>query len=103
MILTSTNCTAENYKDSGIQNGERDINSLLKLKNMKVINVEVPDWVTPEEAKLWIAEGLGRKISRRIILEALAEDIPLDEKSFENTREEVWSEIKRKYLEMGLI
>lgn len=70
---------------------------------MKVINVKVPDWVTPEEAELWIAEGLGRRISRKIILEALAEGVPIDEKSFEKTREEVWIEIKRKYIEMGLI
>ncbi|MFA4647540.1 hypothetical protein P8X24_09885 [Pyrococcus kukulkanii] len=70
---------------------------------MKTINVKVPDWVSEQEAQLWIAEGLGRKISRRIVLEALAKGIPLDEKPFEETREEVWSEIKRKYIEMGLI
>ncbi|AHL22522.1 MULTISPECIES: hypothetical protein [Thermococcus] len=70
---------------------------------MKVISVKVPEWVSEQEAELWIAEGLGKKISRKIVLEALAEGIPLDKKFFEETREEVWAEVKHKYIKMGLI
>ncbi|WP_456420473.1 hypothetical protein [Thermococcus sp.] len=70
---------------------------------MKVISVKVPEWVSEQEAELWIAEGLGRTISKRLILEALAKGIPVDEKAFEETREEVWTEVKRKYIKMGLI
>jgi len=70
---------------------------------MKAITLKVPEWVSPEEAELWIAEGIGRKLSRMIILEGLSDELGLDEKEFEKTREEVWAKIKQKYREMGLI
>jgi len=65
--------------------------------------VRVPKWVSPEEAELWIAEGLGRKLSKKLVLEALADGLSIEEVSFEETRDEVWNEVKRKYEKMGLI
>lgn len=82
---------------------ERNIKYRPQDDTMKVITLKVPEWVSPEEAELWIAEGIGKKISRMLILEALSEGLQLEENEFEKTREEVWSEIKRKYIEMGLI
>ena len=59
----------------------------------KTITIEVPDWVGEEEVRLWVVEGIGRKMAKKIILDALAEGLELTEeekKLFDIARERAW-------------
>ena len=73
----------------------------------KVISIRVPEWVSEEDVKHWIAEGLSRKLAKKIILKLLEEgtNINLEQalQEFEETRREVWKEIEKEYKERGLL
>ena len=63
---------------------------------MKVIPIEVPEWVSEEEVRLWVAEGAGRKFVKKLVLEKLSEGLELTEderKLFEVAREKAWKKI----------
>ena len=43
----------------------------------KTITIEVPKWIDEEEVRFWIAECIGRKMVRKLVLEALSENVDL--------------------------
>lgn len=73
----------------------------------RVVKVVVPDDVEESEVARWIAEGLSRKILRRLVLESLSKGMELDLESalmeFEKTRDETWKKIEQEYKERDLI
>jgi len=72
----------------------------------KTVTVVVPEWVSEEEVRLWIVEGMGRKLVRRLVLEGLSEEFPLSEREielFEEARERAWRKILKMYAEKGVI
>ena len=73
---------------------------------MPKVVVEIPEGIDEEKIKFWIAEGMGRELFKKIVLDALKSGIELNFeealKKFEETREEAWKEIKERYIE-GLI
>lgn len=74
---------------------------------MPKVVVEIPEGIDEEKIKFWIAEGMGRELFKKIVLDALKSGIELNFeealKKFEETREEAWKEIKERYIEKGLI
>ncbi len=77
------------------------------LRMPRIVKVVVPDEVRESEVTRWIAEGLSRKMFRRLVIESLSEGIEIDLdralEEFERTRDEVWKRIEREYKEKGLI
>ncbi len=73
----------------------------------RIVKVVVPDEVKESEIARWVAEGLSRKIFRKIIAESLSEGAEIDFEraleEFEKTRDEVWKRIEKEYREKGLI
>ncbi len=73
----------------------------------KTITVEVPEGIDGNKVYTWIAEGMSREFFRKMVMEKLKEGIDLDLdralSEFEKTREDVWEEIKNRYLKKGLI
>ena len=73
----------------------------------RIVKITVPDEVKEAEVARWIAEGLSRKVFRKLLVESLSEGINVDlEKAlneFERTRYEVWRRIEKEYRERGLI
>jgi len=63
--------------------------------------------VKESEIARWVAEGLSRKIFRKIIVEFLSEGVEINFEraleEFERTRDEVWKKIEKEYRERGLI
>lgn len=73
----------------------------------KTITVEVPEWMDGRDIYAWIAEGMSREFFKKVVMERLRKGMDLDPEEalseFEKTREEAWKEIKKKYVEKGLI
>ncbi len=72
----------------------------------KTITIEVPDWVSEEEVRLWVAESIGRKLTRKIILEELSEELKLSDEEkrlFEKAREKAWKKTLERYREKGIV
>ncbi len=75
----------------------------------RVVKITVPEEVEESEIARWVAEGLSRKVMRRLILESLSRgvDVGVDLeralREFERTRSEVWKRIEEEYREKGLI
>ena len=72
----------------------------------KTVTIKVPDWVSEEEVRLWIVEGIGRKMARKIVLKELAKELELTEEErrlFEEARERAWRKILEKYRERKLV
>ncbi|AIY90197.1 hypothetical protein GACE_1155 [Geoglobus acetivorans] len=69
--------------------------------------IEIPESVDEKKLTFWIAEGMGRELFRKLAMDALKSGMSLDlEKAlreFDTTRSEVWSELKMRYGEEGLI
>ena len=74
---------------------------------MPKVEIEIPEGVDEEKIKFWIAEGMGKEFFKKIVLNVLKSGIELDFeeaiKKFEETREEAWKEIRKKYSKKGLI
>ena len=55
----------------------------------------------------WVAEGLSRRLAKRLILSYLKDGMDLDlEKGlrgFEETRSEVWKRFEEEYMRKGLL
>jgi len=73
----------------------------------RIVKIIIPDEVNETEVARWIAEGLSRKVLRKLLVESLSEGINVDLekalKEFEKTRDEVWRRIEKEYREKGLI
>jgi len=73
----------------------------------RVISIKVPEGVSEEDVVRWVAEGLSRKLSKRIILKYLEKGIDVDlEKAlreFEETRSEVWKRLEEEYRRKELL
>jgi len=73
----------------------------------KIVSVKVPADVSEEEAVRWVAEGLSRRIAKRLVLRYLKGGMVLDlEKAlreFEETRSEVWRRLEEEYRRRGLL
>ena len=73
----------------------------------RIVKIIVPDEVKDPEVARWIAEGLSRRVFRKLVIESLSEGIEVDlEKvleEFERTRDKVWRKIEKEYREKGLI
>jgi len=72
----------------------------------KTITIEVPKWIDEEEIRFWIAEFIGRKMVKKLILEALSEKADLtkeERKLFEKARKHAWKDIQELYKRKGII
>ena len=72
----------------------------------KTITIEVPKWIDEEEIKFWIAEFIGRKMVKKLVLEALSEKADLtkeEKKLFEKARKLAWKDIQELYKRKGII
>ncbi len=71
----------------------------------KIITIEVPDWVGEEEVRLWVAEGIGRKLARKMVLLELSEELELteEERLFEGAREKAWEKVLERYRVEGIV
>jgi len=73
----------------------------------KVVSIKVSEDVSEEDIVCWIAEGLSRRFTKRLILRYLESGMGLDlEKAlreFEEARSEVWKELEGEYRRKGLL
>jgi len=74
---------------------------------MPKVEIEVPEGIEEEKIKFWIAEGMSKELFKKIVLDVLKSGIKLDFekaiKKFEESREEAWKEIRKRYIKKGLI
>jgi len=78
------------------------------VKNLaKVISIKVPEDVSEDDIVRWVAEGLARKMAKKLILKSLEKglSVDLDEaiRKFEETRDEAWKEVEKEYKRKGLL
>ena len=73
----------------------------------RIVKIVVPDEVKEPEVARWVAEGLSRRVFRKLVIESLSEGIEVDLEraleEFERTRDEVWKKIEKEYRKKGLI
>ncbi len=73
----------------------------------RIVKIVVPDEVKEPEVVRWVAEGLSRRVFRKLVVESLSEGIEVDLEraleEFERTRNEVWRKIEKEYRKKGLI
>lgn len=73
----------------------------------RVVKIVVPDEVKESEVAQWVAEGLSRRLLRKLVIESLSEGMKVDLEraleEFERTRDEVWRRVEKEYREKGLI
>lgn len=73
----------------------------------KVVNVKVPEDATEDDVVRWVAEGLARKMAKKLALKYLEEGVSIDlekaTKEFEETRDEAWKEIEGEYKKKDLL
>jgi len=73
----------------------------------KVISIKVPEDVSEDDIVRWVAEGLARKMAKKLILKSLEKglSVDLDEaiRKFEETRDEAWKEVEKEYKRKGLL
>ncbi|BAF34735.1 hypothetical protein APE_0472a [Aeropyrum pernix K1] len=73
----------------------------------RVVKIVVPDEVKESDVAQWVAEGLSKRLLRKLVVESLSEGIDVNlEKAleeFEKTRDEVWRKVEKEYREKGLI
>ena len=73
----------------------------------KVVKIVVPDEVRESEVLQWVAEGLSKRLLRKLVIETLSEGLEVDLEraleEFERTRDDVWKKVEEEYREKGLI
>lgn len=73
----------------------------------KVVNVKVPEDVTEDDVVRWVAEGLARKMAKKLALKYLEGGVSIDlekaAKEFEETRDEAWKEIEEEYKKKDIL
>jgi len=73
----------------------------------RIVSIKVPEGVSEEDVVRWIAEGLSRKLAKKLILRYLEGGMDLDLeralREFEETRNEVWKELEEEYRKKGLL
>ncbi|MCD6563130.1 MAG: hypothetical protein J7K23_04335 [Thermoproteales archaeon] len=72
----------------------------------KTVMIEVPEWVDEEEVRFWVAECVGRKMVKKLVLEALSDKVDLtreERELFDKAREFAWRDILEMYKRKGFI
>ncbi len=73
----------------------------------RIVNIRVPKDVSERDVVRWVAEGLSRRIAKKLVLRYLEGGIDLDLeralREFEETRNEVWKELEEEYRRKGLL
>ncbi len=73
----------------------------------RIVSIRVPKDVSEKDVIRWIAEGLSRRIAKKLVLRYLEGGMDLDLeralREFEETRSEVWKELEEKYKRKGLL
>jgi len=73
----------------------------------RIVNIKVPKDVSERDVARWVAEGLSRRIAKKLVLRYLEGGMDLDLESalreFEETRSEVWKELEEEYRRKGLL
>ncbi len=73
----------------------------------RIVNIRVPKDVSERDVVRWVAEGLSRRIAKKLVLKYLEGGIDLDLeralREFEETRNEVWKELEEEYRRKGLL
>ncbi len=73
----------------------------------RIVSIKVPEDVSKGDVLRWVAEGLSRRFTKRLVLRYLESGVNLDlEKAlreFEETRNEVWKELEEEYRRKGLL
>ena len=73
----------------------------------RIVSIKVPKDVSERDVIRWVAEGLSRRIAKKLILRYLEGGMNLDLESalkeFEETRSKVWKELKEEYKKKGLL
>ena len=73
----------------------------------RIVSIGVPKDVSERDVVRWVAEGLSRRIAKKLVLKYLEGGIDLDLeralREFEETRNEVWKELEEEYRRKGLL
>ena len=73
----------------------------------RIVSIRVPKDVSERDVVRWVAEGLSRRIAKKLVLKYLEGGIDLDLeralREFEETRNEVWKELEEEYRRKGLL
>ena len=73
----------------------------------RVVSIKVSEGVSGEDIMRWVAEGLSRRIAKKLVLRYLEGGVDLDLEralsEFEETRNEVWKELEEEYKRKGLL
>ncbi len=73
----------------------------------KVIVIKVPEDVSERDVIRWVAEGLSRRLAKKLVLSYLEEGVDIDLekalKEFEETRNEVWRSLEKEYRKKALL
>ncbi|MCD6114628.1 MAG: hypothetical protein J7J78_04955 [Thermoprotei archaeon] len=73
----------------------------------RIVNIRVPKDVSERDVIRWVAEGLSRRVAKKLVIRYLEGGIDLDLeralREFEETRNEVWKELEEEYRRKGLL
>jgi len=73
----------------------------------RIVNIRVPKDVSERDVVRWVAEGLSRRVAKKLVIRYLEGGIDLDLeralREFEETRNEVWKELEEEYRRKGLL
>ncbi len=73
----------------------------------RIVSIKVPKDVSEKDVVRWVAEGLSRRLAKKLVLRYLEGGVDLDLeralREFEETRSEVWRELEEEYRKKGLL
>jgi len=73
----------------------------------RIVSIRVPKDISERDVVRWVAEGLSRRLVKKLILKYLEGGMDLDLeralREFEETRNEVWKELEEEYRRKGLL
>ncbi|GEM_PF-1216700 len=73
----------------------------------RIVSIKIPEDISEGDVVRWVAEGLSRRLTKKLVLRYLEDGIDLDlEKAlreFEETRSEVWKRLEEEYKKKELI
>jgi len=73
----------------------------------RIVSIKVPEDVSKGDVLRWVAEGLSRRFTKRLILRYLESGMDLGPekalREFEETRSEIWKKFEEEYGRKGLL